>query len=113
MLCYVDDIMVIHHAAIPILDKIDKFMKLKESLVGGPGIYLGNKLRQVEMPNGVDAWGVSPSKYGQEAVRNCELYLNEHYIDDYELVRSAPNPFPLDYEPSMDTSAELEPKPAS
>ena len=28
ILCYVDDIMVIHHDAIPILDRIDKFIKL-------------------------------------------------------------------------------------
>ena len=31
ILCYVDDIMVIHHDTRPILDRIDKFMKLKES----------------------------------------------------------------------------------
>ena len=38
---YVDDIMVINHDARPILDRIDKFMKLKESSGGDPDIYLG------------------------------------------------------------------------
>ena len=38
ILCYVDDIMVIHHDARPILDRIHKFMKLKESSVGYPDI---------------------------------------------------------------------------
>ena len=67
ILCYVDDIMVIHQNARPILDQIDKYMKRKESSVGDPDIYLGCKLRQIEMPNGVFAWGISPSKYAQEA----------------------------------------------
>ena len=54
ILCYVDDIMVIHHDARPILDRIDKFMKLKESLVGNPDNYLGAKLEKVHMDN--DVW---------------------------------------------------------
>ena len=74
--------MVIHHDARPVLDRIDKFMKLKESSIGDPDIYLGAKLRQVKMPNGVYCWGISPSKYVQEAVRNCEIYLKEHYPEE-------------------------------
>ena len=107
ILCYVDDIMVIHHNTRPILDMIDKYMTLKESSVGDPDLYLGAKLRQMKMPNGIIASGVSPSKYVQEAVRNCEDYLKKNYPDDYELTKYAPNPFPMEYEPSMDTSALL------
>ena len=44
ILCYVDDIMVIHENARPVLDRIDKFMKLKASSIGDPDIYLGAKL---------------------------------------------------------------------
>lgn len=47
ILCYVDDIMVIHHDARLVLDRIDKLMKLKETSVGDPDIYLGEKLREV------------------------------------------------------------------
>ena len=66
--------MVIHHDARPVLAKINEYMKLKEGSVGDPDLYLGAKLRKVEMPNGVWCYGISPSKYVQEAVRNCELY---------------------------------------
>ena len=45
--------MVIHHDARPILDSIDKFMKLKESSVDDPDIYLGAKLNKVQMDNDV------------------------------------------------------------
>lgn len=38
VLCYVDDIMVIHHDPTEVLTKIDKFMKLKPGSVGDPDI---------------------------------------------------------------------------
>ena len=47
ILCYVDDIMVIHEDDRPVLDRIDKFMKLKASSIGDPDVYLGAKLQQV------------------------------------------------------------------
>ena len=65
------------------------------------------------MPNGVLAWGINSSLYVQEAVRNCEDYLKTNYPDDYKLTKYAPNPFPMDYEPSMDVSALLEAEEAS
>ena len=95
ILCYVDDIMVIHHDARPILDRIDKFMKLKESSVGDPDMYLGAKLKTVQMDHDVWCWYISPSKYVQEAVRNFQNHLKENLSDEYELISNAPNPFPL------------------
>ena len=83
ILCYVDDIVVIHHDVRLILDMIDKFMKLKESSVGNPDIYLGAKLKKVQMDNDVLCWSISPSKYVQEAVRNCQNYLKENLSDEY------------------------------
>ena len=88
-------------------------MKLKESSIGDSDLYLGAKIRKMKMPNGVYAWGISPSKYVQEAVRNCEDYLKKNYPNGYELIKNAPNPFPMEYEPSMDTSPLLEPDDAS
>ena len=67
--------MVIHHDVRPILDRIDKFMNLKEISVGNPDLYLGAKLNKVQMSNDVWCWSISPSKYVQEAVRNCQKYL--------------------------------------
>ena len=61
ILCFVDDIMVIHHDARPILDRIDKFVKLKESSVGEPYIYLSSKLKKVHMDNNFWCWYISPS----------------------------------------------------
>jgi len=75
ILNYVDDIMVVHHDAMPILKQINEFMLLKPDLVGDPDIYLGAKLKQVQLQNDVWCWTLSPSKYVQEAVRNCTTHL--------------------------------------
>ena len=99
--------MVIHHDARPILDRIEKFMKLKEISVGDPDIYLGAKMKKVQMDNDVWCWSIIPSKYVQEAVRNCQKYLKENLSDEYELIANAPNPFPLGNEPCMDVSPLL------
>ena len=113
ILFYVDNIMVIHHDARTILDRIDNSVKLKESSVGDPDIYLGAKLKKVQMYNDVWCWYISPSKYVQEAVRNCQNYLKENLSDDYELIANAPNPFLLGYEPCMDVSPLVSPDEAS
>ena len=89
ILCYVDDILVMHYNADPVLKAIDKFMKLKESSVGDPDIYLGAKLKKTQMPNGVWCWSLSPSKYIQEAVRNCEKHLKENFDNEYDLTKNA------------------------
>jgi hypothetical protein len=44
ILCYVDDIIVVHHDAMSILAKINSYLPLKPSLVGDQDIYLGAKL---------------------------------------------------------------------
>ena len=53
ILCYVDDIMVMHESAMPILQSINGFMKLKPDSIGDPDIYLGVKLKKVELENDV------------------------------------------------------------
>ncbi len=70
ILIYVDDILCIHHKAMPVLDKLDKYFTLKPSSVGDPSMYLGAKLKLTQMSNGVYAWGMSPVKYIKEAVSN-------------------------------------------
>ena len=44
ILCYVDDVLVVHHDVMTTLMKIDKYFKLKPSSIGDPDIYLGAKL---------------------------------------------------------------------
>ncbi len=83
ILCYVDNILVMHHDPMTILDKINGYMPLKPSSVGDPDIYLGAKLRRTHLKNGVWAWGLSPSKYVAQAVKNCEQHLLEKLSDCY------------------------------
>ncbi len=45
MLCYVYNILCIHHNPMSVLNSINGYMPLKPSLVGDPDIYLGAKLK--------------------------------------------------------------------
>lgn len=113
ILCYVDDILCIHHDAMSVLNKINEYLPLKPDSVGDPDIYLGAKLRQTRLENGVWAWALSPSKYVGQAVRNCTKHLNENYNGKYSLPKKAENPFRMGYEPELDTSAPLDPDASS
>ena len=113
ILCYVDDILVVHHDTLSILERIDKYFTLKPTSIGDPDIYLGAKLRYMNLPNGVWCWRISPSKYVQEAVQNCETRLKEHCNGNYSLLKDAVNPFAYHYEPEVDVSEPLEPDMAS
>ncbi len=46
ILCYVDDILCIHHDPMSVINKINGYPPLKPSSVGDPDIYLGAKLKQ-------------------------------------------------------------------
>jgi len=70
ILCYVDHILCIHHDPMPVMNEINGYLPLKPSSVGDPDIYLGAKLKQTRPPTGVWAWGLSPSKYVAQAVKN-------------------------------------------
>jgi len=113
ILNYVDDILVIHEKPRPVLDRIDKYMKLKPDSVGDPDVYLGAKLKRVQVDNGVWCWSLSPSKYIQESVRNCENHLKDNFDGKYSFTKNAPNPFNLGYDPDMDTTPALDPEAAS
>jgi hypothetical protein len=58
-----------------VLNWIDKYLPLKPASVGDPNIYLGTKLRETQLPNRVWAWGLSPSKYVNQAIQNCQTHL--------------------------------------
>jgi hypothetical protein len=109
ILCYVDDILCIHHDPMSVMDEINKYLLLKPSSVGNPDIYLGAKLKETRLPNGVMVWGLSPSKYIVQAVKNCQLHLTEKLAGKYSIPARADNPFPVDYDPSTDLSDLLDP----
>ena len=110
ILVYVDDILCIHHDALSVLDRINKCLPLKPTSVGDPDIYLGAKLRETQLPNGIWAWGLSPSKYVNQAVVNCQTHLTEKLGGIYRIPAKAANPFPEKYSPDTDTSDPLDPE---
>ncbi len=55
------------------------------------------------------AWGLSPSKYVVQAVKNCQLHLTEKLAGRYSIPARADNPFLVDYAPSTDLSDILDP----
>jgi hypothetical protein len=69
-LCYVDDILCIHHDPMSVMNEINDYLPLKPSSVGNPDIYLGAKLKETQLFNGVRAWGLSPS-IRQLKIANC------------------------------------------
>ena len=63
MLCNVDDILCIHHDPDDVLNKLNGYMLLKPGSVGSPDMYLGTKLKCMQIHNGIWAWSMSLSKY--------------------------------------------------
>ena len=78
ILCYVDDLLVVHHNPKCIMDKINCFLPLKPDSAGPPEMYLGAKLKRKPFEDGTSAWGLSPTKYVQQAVKNVETFLKNN-----------------------------------
>ena len=72
-----DDSLAILYGFTSDLDHMDKFFMMKKGYIGDPDIYLRAKLCKFQLDNGVFAWGMSPEKYVQEAVRNVEEHLTK------------------------------------
>ena len=101
-----DGSLAISDDVIAALDWMDKFFIMKKGSIGDPGIYLGSKMRKVQLDNGVFAWGMSPAKYVQEAVRNVEEHLTKEYRGR-KLPKRATAPCPSKYVSETDTTPEL------
>jgi hypothetical protein len=112
ILLYVDDVLAIHHDGEQALRDINYFFKMKKGSIGSPDMYLGPKLRSIQLPNGVWTWSASPAKYVQDAVRQVKEYLDKNY-DGRTLPKKASAPFPKGYRPEMDSLEELGPDLAS
>jgi hypothetical protein len=112
VLLYVDDCLVVSENPEAILrQEIGKYFKLKESSIGPPDIYLGGKMRQVVMENGVKAWSFSSSQYVQEAVNNVHKYLVDR---GKKYPSKAPGaPIKNEYRPEVDQTDELSPTDAA
>ena len=97
VLLYTDYCPVISDNAEKILrNEIGKYFRLNEKSIGGPGKYLGEKLRKVELNNGIDCWEFSSTQYLQYAVKNVEQHLK---VKGKKLLAKAPAPFQNHYRP--------------
>jgi hypothetical protein len=105
ILLYVDDILCVHHDPMTVPNLINGYM-----LVGDPDIYLGAKLKMTQLENGIWAWGLSPSKYVAQAVKNRAKHLSDKLNNHFCLPQQADNPFPYDYCPELDLSDPLDPE---
>ena len=76
MLLYVDSVLVVSEKAKQVLRKeIGQYWVLKEESIGPLSKYLGCKLHQVTLQNGVKAWAIGSSQYVQSAVMNVLKHL--------------------------------------
>ena len=107
VLLYADDCLCIHHSAEEELNKTEKFFRIEAGSIGDPDIHLGAKVKPMKMSNGVAAWAISPSKYVNKAINNCEKWIQENMTEHKHSCRDS-NPFPTDYDPDLDTTAELD-----
>ena len=105
VLLYVDDVLVISERADAVIRKeIGKDWVLKPESIGPPSQYLGGKLREVTLANGVKAWAFGSHQYVQSAVKNVHDHLVKKGL---KLPYSAPNPLSTDYRPEIDVTPEL------
>lgn len=111
VLLYTDDCLVVSHKGDHVLrNEIGKYFELKEESIGPPDIYLGGKLREVELQNGNKAWAFGSSQYVQAAVNNVETYLRSRAVKLPTRVRT---PLSTAYRPELDISPELSPEDTS
>ena len=73
ILLYVDDALMVSENAESILhNELGRYFHLKEESIGPHTIYLGSRVRKVQLENGVWAWSFSSSQYVQSAIKNVE-----------------------------------------
>jgi hypothetical protein len=100
----VDDILCVHHDPGSPLAKLDEYFKMKEGSIQVPTFYLGDKLNNTVLTNGVVAWGMSSRNDVHSAVQNVKEYLVA-----IQLMKKASGPFAGGYKPELDESPELDP----
>ena len=106
VLLYCDDTLAISERGEQVIrHEIGRYFELKEESIGPPDIYLGGKLRKVQLENGVHAWAFGSSQYVQAAVQNVEKQLREKHL---QLPAKALTPLPTDYRPEVDVSNALD-----
>ena len=86
---------------------------MKEASIGELDVFLGGKVRKVELDSGEMCWAFSLSQYVGEARRNVPNYLKERNGDAYVqkctyfMPKKVPAPMSNEYRPKIDISREL------
>ena len=111
ILLYTDDALVIgEHAEKVLRQELGKYFRLKEKSIGPPDIYLGGKMREVVLDNGVKAWAFGSSQYVHAAVKNVEDYLaKQPKPQRYTMPSKAETPLRTTYRAELDVTPELKP----
>ena len=104
VLLYTDDALVVSEHPKECLLEIDKYFPMKKGSIDTPRLYLGGKISQVQLPNGVIAYALSMSQYVREAIENIERTIKQRGL---ALNKKAQTPFTTDYSPEIDGSEIL------
>jgi hypothetical protein len=110
ILVYVDDILVVSAAPMPVMNTIRQAYRLKEE-PSPPKDYLGAKIKEWSIPNETRrVWSMNCMQYIKEAIKNVELELSK----SGHTLRGKPNtPMQTGYRPELDVSPVLGPEQAN
>ena len=64
ILCYVDNILYIHHRENNVLQRFHTYFPLSQG-ISDPDMYPGAKVRLLNKENGIQAWEMNPTKYAK------------------------------------------------
>ena len=111
ILLYVDDALVVSENAESILqNELGTYFYLKEESIGPPTVYLGGRVRKVQLENVVWASIFSSSQYVQSAIKNVEAYIGRPKDSHLKIPLKAETPLTTSYRPELDVLSELTPK---
>ena len=103
ILCYVDDLLAMSHAATKVLGVVKGVFKFEDDKIEAPDIYLGAQLDTMVVDE-MEGWTMSSEKYVKAAVENVESELQK---TGQCLPSKCQTPLSSNYRPELDTSADL------
>ena len=103
ILCCVDDLLAMSHAATEVVGAVKSVFKFKDDKIEAPNIYLGAQLDTMVVDE-MEGWTMSSEKYVKAAVANVELELQK---TGQRLPTKCRTPLSSNYRPELDTSVEL------
>ena len=108
ILLYVDEALVVSENAESILrNELGRYFHHKEESIGPPTVYLGGRVRNVQLENGVWARSFSSSQYVQSAIKNVEAYVGRPENSHLKIPSKAETPLTMSYRPELDVLSEL------